>query len=334
MENRSVSGIRPVLLSAVQHLLAKPNVVATGIGYKTTGGKKTDELSIVCSVETKVPSATLGRGELIPRFVEGVPTDVHPTGLIHIHQPPTGRFRPAPGGVSTGHVNITAGTLGCLVKRENRTFILSNNHVLANSNNAEKGDVILQPGLHDGGVVPDDYIAKLYDFVKIHFENENAGCFIARGVAGLFNFLARATGSGMRLYPRNMKQTENVVDCAIAEPFEESDVTDEILQVGKISGVAEGELGMEVKKSGRTTGLTHGVIEQVDATVRVNFGSGKTALFTDQLIAGAMSRGGDSGSVVLTGGNEIVGLLFAGSVNTTVFNRIQNVFAEMKVNLD
>jgi hypothetical protein len=90
---------------------------------------------------------------------------------------------------------------------------------------------------------------------------------------------------------------------------------------------------MKIKKSGRTTGLTRGTIEQVNVTIRVSFGADKTALFTDQLLAGAMSQGGDSGSVVLTEDNEVIGLLFAGSTNTTIFNRIQNVFRLMDLSL-
>ncbi len=332
MEN-SLSKIRETLAGVNQMLMSKPNVVATGIGYKRTGGKATDDLCIICSVETKVAAAGLSKRELVPPFLGGIPTDVHPTGPIHVRQPPTGRFRPAPGGVSTGHFNITAGTLGCLVKRDDKIFILSNNHVLANSNKAEAGDVILQPGPHDGGAVSGDTIGKLYEFVPICFENGSGRCFFARGISSLFNFMARITGSGMRLFAVETRQTENLVDCAIAEPVDENDVVNEILQIGTPAGVAEGKLGMEVKKSGRTTGLTNGVIEQVHATVRVGFGAGRTALFTDQLIAGAMSEGGDSGSVVLNSENEVVGLLFAGSVNTTVCNRIQNVFDKMEITL-
>ncbi len=332
MEN-SISHTRETLAGVNHMLMSKPNVVATGIGYKRTGGKVTGDLCIICSVETKVAAAGLSKRELVPPSVEGIPTDVHPTGPIHVLKPPTGRFRPAPGGVSTGHFNITAGTLGCLVKRDEKIFILSNNHVLANSNNAEKGDIILQPGPFDGGKVTDDTIAKLSEFVPIRFENQSGGCFLARGISGFFNFLARTVGSGMRLFAVDISHMENLVDCAIAEPVDGSDVVNEILQIGTPSGVAEGELGMEVKKSGRTTGLTNGVIEQVHATVRGGFGAGRTALFTDQLIAGAMSQGGDSGSVVLNSENEVVGLLFAGSVNTTIFNRIQNVFGKMDITL-
>jgi hypothetical protein len=43
------------------------------------------------------------------------------------------RHRPLKIGVSVGHVDVTAGTLGCFVREPEGegTFILSNNHVLA-----------------------------------------------------------------------------------------------------------------------------------------------------------------------------------------------------------
>jgi hypothetical protein len=90
---------------------------------------------------------------------------------------------------------------------------------------------------------------------------------------------------------------------------------------------------MSLKKSGRTTGLTTGSIQQIDVTATVSYGSNKSATFVDQLMAGAMSQGGDSGSAVLNDQNQIVGLLFAGSTNTTIINRIQNVFQALQVTL-
>lgn len=330
---RSAIEIKELLSTVSKRLFTKPNITATGIGYKRTAGKKTSELCIVCSVETKVALTSLRERDIIPRTIDGIPTDVHPTGAIHALSLPTGRFRPAPGGVSIGHVHITAGTLGCLVKSGDKTFILSNNHVLANSNMASPGDMILQPGPFDGGTVERDQIAKLTEFIPIIFENEAGGCIFARVITGAFNFFARITGSGMRLQSINIRSKPNLVDCAIAEPFSEGDVVNEILETVSITGMAEGVLDMEVKKSGRTTGLTTGVIDQTDATVRVNFGAGKTALFTDQLIAGPMSRGGDSGSLVLNNLDEVVGLLFAGSTNTAIINRIQNVFSSLNVTL-
>ena len=72
-------------------------------------------------------------------------------------------------------------------------------------------------------------------------------------------------------------------------------------------------------------------IQQIDVTADVDYGSGRTARFTDQLLAGPMSQGGDSGSAVLDDGNRLVGLLFAGSDSTTIINHIEHVFAALNI---
>src|SRR3989449_7150169 len=104
----------------------------------------------------------------------------------------TRRIRPAPGGVSIGHIQITAGTLGILARRNGRPVILSNNHVLANQNAGRVGDPILQPGPADGGRLQDT-IARLVDFVPIQFKEREPGP-IARFLARLFGPLLRAAG--------------------------------------------------------------------------------------------------------------------------------------------
>lgn len=331
----TLSDIKQLLPRVRDELFSKPNVVATGIGYKTTAGKKTDELCIVCSVEIKKPASLLGTNDLIPSDFQGITTDVVASGPIFAFQDPKGKFRPAPGGVSIGHQLITAGTLGCLVKKagQNYNYILSNNHVLANSNEANTGDPILQPGPYDGGKDPDDQIAILSEFIPIQFDDNGSSCKIASSIASFLNVFARLSGSKSRLKAVETKISENLVDCAIAEPLDQADVKNEILNIGNITGVAEATLNMAVKKMGRTTGFTTGTIEQIDVAARVNYGTNKVATFVDQIIAGAMSQGGDSGSVVLNSDNKVVGLLFAGSNTTTIINRIQNVFQQLGVTL-
>ena len=126
---------------------------------------------------------------------------------------------------------------------------------------------------------------------------------------------------------------ENLVDAAIARPANDGYLRGDILEFGSIRGTASGELGIDLKKSGRSTGNTSGEIQQVDVTVNVQYGAGRIARFSDQLMAGAMSQGGDSGSAVLDGDNHLVGLLFAGSDNTTIINRIENVFSSLGIGL-
>ena len=138
-------------------------------------------------------------------------------------------------------------------------------------------------------------------------------------------------GSDARLQAITTQAEDNLVDAAIARPLSSNDVKDEILKIGILQGTAAGELGMAIKKSGRTTALTTGEIQQVNVTSTVQYGENQTAIFTDQLLAGAMSQGGDSGSAVLDSNNRLIGLLFAGSENTTIINRIENVFSALGV---
>ena len=329
----AMQDIRRVKAQYNDVLLGKRNVVACGVGYKEVDGVRTDELCVVVSVARKVPRAELAAADLIPQAVEGFQTDVQETGVIRALQDHTAKYRPAPGGVSIGHVDITAGTLGCLVVRGDHVYILSNNHVLANSNEAEPGDAILQPGPHDGGTM-DDQIAILTDFVPINFGTGSATCPFATGAASLFNLLAGPAGSQHRLEAFRLDTETNLVDAAIARPLSDDLVEKRILEIGEPQGIAEGTLGLSIHKSGRTTALTSGEITQIDATAKVSYGLGKTATFTDQLVAGAMSSGGDSGSAVLDEDNHVVGLLFAGSQSTTIINRIQNVLDALDVSID
>jgi hypothetical protein len=314
-------------------LLARGNVVATGIGYKVTGGVRSDTLCVVCSVTSKQAYDRLAARDLVPQTLDGVPTDVVETGVIRALASRTDRVRPAPGGVSIGHHAITAGTLGCIVRKDGERVILSNNHVLANSNDASVGDAILQPGPLDGGTLPDDQIATLREFVPIQFPEQPSDCPFAGSAAATLNGLGGLLGSRTRLRAVRPQADGNRVDAAVARPLDDMDVSDAILELGTLEGVASGELGMSIAKSGRTTELTRGEISQIDVTVDVQYGAGRVARFQDQLLAGPMSQGGDSGSAVLDTQNRLVGLLFAGSDSTTILNRIEHVFEELGLEL-
>jgi hypothetical protein len=328
-----LTNVKNALKNHRLQLLDRANVVAAGVGYKISGGQKTSTLSMVCSVTKKMPASQLPQTDLVPATLDGLPTDVIETGVIRALQSPTERHRPAPGGVSIGHRDITAGTLGCWIKKDGRPVILSNNHVLANSNAAEIGDPILQPGPYDGGRFPEDHIADLEQFIPINITGLPSDCPVATTIAKFLNGIARIFGSRVQLQAIDQQQTENLVDAAIANPLNPDDVKEDILEIGSVQGTVEGDLGMSIKKSGRTTGFTTGEIEQVDVSVNVQYGEGQIAQFTDQLMAGAMSQGGDSGSAVLDESNHLVGLLFAGSDTTTIMNRIQNVFSELGLTL-
>ena len=239
------------------------------------------------------------------------------------------RTRPAKGGYSVGHYHITAGTIATCVYdilpggttsppvlglgTPPRYYVLSNNHVLANTNNANIGDPILQPGPYDGGTDPADRIARLSRFVPITFEP-----------------------------PVPRASHRNLVDAAIAEG-EFHDLEREVYW----TGVAEGwyprarlKVGDRVKKTGRTTNYTLGRVIATNATIDVNYGGGKVARFLDQIVTTNISAGGDSGSLVLssapgsqagTHDDFAVGLLFAGSPQVTIVNHYEHVRALLRI---
>lgn len=284
----------------------RPNVVGVGIGRKFKNDRETDELSIAVSVISKLEERKLREEEKIPRNIEGVPTDVDEVGVIQAPRPmrATGRrssMRPAKGGVSIGHFNCNcAGTFGCLASKSGSRYILSNNHVMAETNKANYKDAILQPGPFDGGSSANK-IARLEEFVPIDFSSKG----------------------------------RNKVDVAIAEPLNEDDVDSRILGIGPPSGTANAKLGTSVIKSGRTTGVTSGKIIRTDYTARVEYAGGRTAIFENQLVTESISEGGDSGSVVMIDEEKrrVCGLLFAGSERITVINEIENVTDVLNVRI-
>lgn len=311
-------------------LLQKKNVTMVGLGTKRVKGEDTGKTALVIGVKQKLPLAQLAIEDIIPAQIKGLDTDVIEVGEIKLLNEEPDRkkkWRPAPGGVSIGHYQITAGTLGCLVYKNGEPMILSNNHVLANVNEAEIGDSILQPGKYDGGTVENDEIAKLHQFVEIKILGVS-DCSVAKAVANIANFLARLFGRRTKLIPVGGLEG-NTVDCAIARPNQGDDVENTILEVGTITGEVEPVVGLKVKKSGRSSGLTHGQVNQIDVTANVQVGEGRIAIFTDQIAMGAMSQPGDSGSIILTEDNKLVGLLFAGSDAITIANRYSNVKAKL-----
>ena len=283
-----------------EEILQLKNVMGVGIGAKTTGGKETKEICIQVYVKKKLAKKSLQKKDIVSPTFDGVKTDVIEVGEIEA-QAYTARLRPIQPGYSIGHHKITAGTFGCLVKDTccNGIYILSNNHVLANSNMASRNDPILQPGRYDNGSYPEDVIARLYKFIPIHF---------------------------------NDSKNYNLVDAALARPTDIRNVMASIVTLGIPKGVEEALLGMEVVKSGRTTETTTGNVTGVNVSVKVSYGPGKMAYFRNQILTSAMSKGGDSGSLLLSKKDrKAVGLLFAGSSAVTIHNNISNVLMAFNV---
>lgn len=296
-------------------LMAIKGVVGTAVGPSAD-----DQHDIKVFVEER-PDAR------IPNTLEDVPVEVVVTGKIYALRPgnspsspsakppssrinPASRFtRPVPIGVSTGHPDITAGTISCRVRDSSgNVYALSNNHIYANENLASIGDNVLQPGPYDGGNDPEDAIGKLSAFVPVKFDGTNNIVDAAIALSSTAN-LGNATPSNGYGRPK--------------------------------STTASAYVGMQVQKYGRTTSLTQGRVYATNATVNVQYDQG-VARFVRQIIIipGNFSAGGDSGSLVVkkdrkaSENNKPVGLLFAGSNTITVANPINNVLDALGVTID
>ncbi|MFN2272244.1 MAG: hypothetical protein ACK2US_15475 [Anaerolineae bacterium] len=330
-----VAQAKQVKEAYVFDLLGKRNVVGVGLGYKISHGVNTGELGLIVSVTHKADVSALAAKDVVPQALNGIKTDVVVTGKFYAQDSntdPKGRWRPVvPPGVSIGHPGVTAGTFGCLVRRGNEVFILSNNHVLADVNAGKAGDPILQPGVADGGTA-DDHIAKLADYVPIDFGTSEPECSIVDLITKTLNYVAGAFGSSHQLQAVKKTPGVNRVDAALARPLSPDLVKNEILNIGVPAGVGAVTLGLDVQKMGRTTGHTTGKVTQIDATVQIDY-DGLTGLYSGQIIASPMSQGGDSGSAVLDMDKRVVGLLFAGSDAATIINPIDEVFSALNVEL-
>ena len=323
-----IASVREVKNATLDMLMSKPNVNAIGIGFKNRERQGRTELALVVSVERKLPLERLATVDRVPEAVNGVPTDVVETGRFVAYDSQTQRMRPARPGLSISLADeVSAGTFGCLVQREGRRFVLSNNHVLAKSNQAALGSPVVQPGRLDGGTTS-DRIATLAEFVPIAFDGQTppappGGCSAS---------FARLLGLQRALAEPVNQVGNNKVDCAIAAPDDEALVSSDILGIGTPVGAATATLGTQIRKSGRTTGLTTGEVEQIDVSVKVDY-NGPIATYTEQLLAGAMSQPGDSGSAVLDLQGNVVGLLFAGSNTNTIITPIQLVLNALRISV-
>lgn len=328
-------GIPPLF----QELSGDDNIIGIGQGYKWIRGENSGQKATVVLVRKKLAKDNLMRSTLIPQRINNRPTDVIEVGDIRLLNDRTGFMRPARPGISIGHYKVSAGTLGAIVKDRTtgETLILSNNHVLANSSDgaddrAAIGDIILQPGSIDGNNEQvDATIGHLQRFVPLNRRVSTSQCPIAKLFETTLNKCIAIFRPNYQVRVLRENDAVNIVDCAVAKPVSEAVISQDILGLGKIAGVKEPEIGLEIKKSGRSSGITSSFILATDVTVRVDVGNKEFGIFTDQILAGPMSIPGDSGSIILTEDNYAIGLLFAGSDKVTMLNRIDNVLDALNI---
>jgi endonuclease G len=298
MPSPSPDQLQNVYDKVVKKYGKRDNVTGVDVGYRYDKGKRTKQMAVRIHVREKIPEHALEEDEIFPKKIDEVPIDVieavytpHPQTSAPEPEPEVVdrrvRFDPLRPGISVGHESVSAGTLGAIVydRQTSRRGILSNWHVLAGSNDARPGDPIVQPGPRHGGRAPQDTVATLERFL---------------------------------LGPQG--------DAAFAVLNASRGADDAQLETGvRVTAVRRVRVGDVVTKSGRTTGVTRGLVEGIGQyTLTYSVGTRTIAGF--KVVAEEdgnpndleISSGGDSGSLWYGVEDGVgVGLHFAGETDAT-----------------
>ncbi|TAI65938.1 hypothetical protein [Bradyrhizobium sp. Leo170] len=284
----------------VRTVFEDPNIVGIGIADKITEKKDTGELSVCFYVEKKIAKSRMKSQKMIPPVLsvpgrKAVFTDVQAIGKV---RPQVNKQKsPLLSGYSIGNLTDT-GTLGAIVKKGKKLFVLSNSHVLAKSGLGKVGDKIVFPGESDNGG-RDQVVATLSAILKFKTGDD---------------FLNR-------------------VDAALAEI--DQDFLDKI--DFSIRGAASPFAttnpvrGMKIVTRGRTSEDADGEVQDVHFRIVMPYpGLGKIG-FLDQVKCTHYSKPGDSGAIIVDkASKKIVGLHFAGSGAASIFNPIAEVMKALK----
>lgn len=297
-QDQLIESLQQYIRTRGPDLLKDPNVSSVGIGQKIKNGTRGKQVVLQFTVKTKAePEALEALGTTrIPKSVtvDGteVPTDViersyqaHFRMVAEVEKPQRKtRLNPVFPGASVGGVTVTAGTIGCIVfDRADGTPYVLSNWHVLQGPDGKLGEEIVQPGRFDDNRIARNHLGTLQ---RSHL-----------GPAG---------------------------DCAVATIDEGRTFDPTICELGVApQELGDPDLGDKVIKSGRTTGVTHGVVRRIHTMAKIDYegdvGEKTIGCFeigpdTDHPAAeGEISSGGDSGAVWLfKQGNGKPGKIIAG----------------------
>ncbi len=304
-DSKMIEAMRRYIRANSKAFLDDPNITSIGIGFKIKNGKQTKDLCLQFTVKNKIENTgtelELINTKVIPQTIQVsgkvVPTDVIERDYHLLSQPTLSqqmsgrkvRVDPIVPGVSVSHPDGTAGTVGLIVYDSTS----SDPCMLSNWHVLHGSTGQIGDGIVQPGPFDDNRI-----------EQNHAGVLVRShlGAAG---------------------------DCAIAR-IEDRDFDHDILElnVNPIS-LERVNLGDKVVKSGRTTGVTRGIVRRIDVIARIAYdGMGPKDIGAFEIEpekgeddAFEISMGGDSGSAWLLANrsgnptNVLVGLHFAGETS-------------------
>jgi hypothetical protein len=303
----------------------KAGFTGCGIGFRRKGGIVTGEPAVIAMVTKKLPAGAVSRSRLLPASVSAGGRDwgvdvveVGPLTLASSSPPPpiSQKMRPPLQGCSISDVGapqqVTTGTLGCLVRdtSDGTICILGCYTVLANSGQAQKGTVVIQPGAYDGGT-SDDGIATLKRYVSFGSGTN----YVDAAIAQLTDQKSYSENVAENLMKPISAAHPAVGVCfatdsygfnAFLTPIDNnlSPLGVELLPATSGSPcTVPAQVGMHIEKVGRTSAYTSSTVDAVAAQVQVTGPNNKVFTFADLIWSQAFFIAGDNGAVVCEGGN-------------------------------
>ena len=272
------------------------------------------------------PSAVPNPSTVVITVVSQANTTKMGTGRVQVFQSninQNAQSWPVLLGTSGGNVDdksgrfCCGGTLGSLLIRNGNFYILSNNHVLARSDQAAPGEPISQPGIIDTNcsTTGTTTVAKLTFFVPL----QPAGANVDAAIALIEQGAVDPTGSILSLGATATGSTPDA-----GPPHQGRGIL--------------ASIGEQVAKSGRTSGLSCSTVSATNLSTSVTYqtqcngGTSFSVTYRNQVAVsgGGFSAGGDSGSLIVDQFTaDPVALLYGGSDTETVGNPVGDVLAAL-----
>lgn len=290
------------------NLLQYPNVIGCGVGFKVRNNKMTRTPALAVFVNKKYSKDCFSKENLIPSNYMGAVTDIVEmpnANLTSFYS----KVRPVQMGYAIS-LNFEIGTAGCIVVKNNATnpleklqhYILTCAHLLTYDFLVTNpiGFNAFQPRM-DRSSIPNNLIGTVSDIVNVK-PTTNTATPVNIADAGLIK----------------------VKDSNISIPT--------ITQIGVPNGINTVKVNDKVKFVGATSGVGMGIVLYNNVSINHTFESVLGSFrFEKEIITTRMLNKGDSGAVLLSMDNKILGLGFSTNPEFSYWNSISSVMSELNV---
>ncbi len=286
-----------------------------GVARRVTGGFQQPEFAMKIYVRKKKPKSQIKHP--VPRRISIpdigiIETDVTTIGQLQLHKFSSYARPPMPG-CSISRAKGVTGTFGCYVTPNNPDdlnvfYLLTSAHVLTDFFR-ESGGIVEQPATDDQTGRENFKIGMIKKYTTPKFDSD------------------------IRSFPNSIDAGIALIDGTIERDFRIREVGVKPLGVGNIIE------SLPVYKVGRSTDYTSGQITDTSFKTAFYFqgspaqGKEQRAGFKNLVLCDYRSNVGDSGALVLSGKNKVLGLHMGGSTSGSFFCRFRRITSALNIRL-